>query len=81
MATKKTSENGLRTCEQARAELDRQGLSIADFARMHELDYGTTYQVITGAKKGRRGEAHRAAVLLGIKEGVIQRGAAAGGAP
>lgn len=29
-----------------------------------------TYQVLRGDKKGRRGEAHRIAVLLGIKDGI-----------
>jgi gp16 family phage-associated protein len=27
--------------------------------------------LLNGRRKGRRGEAHRAAVLLGIKDGVI----------
>ena len=54
---------------QAREALDRQGKSIAEFARQHHLDEPTVYQVLSGRKKGRRGEAHRAAVLLGIKTG------------
>lgn len=54
---------------QAREALDRQGKSIAEFARQHDLDEPTVYQVLSGRKKGRRGEAHRAAVLLGIKTG------------
>ncbi len=35
------------------------------------MDPATTYQVLAGRKKGRRGEAHKVAVLLGMKEGVI----------
>ena len=61
----------LRTPAEARAHLDSQGISVADFARTHALPYGTLYQVLTGKKKGRRGDAHRAAVLLGIKAGQI----------
>lgn len=58
------------TPKEARAALDEQGVSIAEFARKHGLKYGITYQVLAGTKKGRRGEAHRAAVLLGLKQGV-----------
>lgn len=35
------------------------------------MDPATTYQVLAGRKKGRRGEAHKVAVLLGMKEGII----------
>lgn len=54
-----------------RAEFDRKGISISKWAKAHGVDRSTTYQVLRGEKKGRRGEAHRVAVLLGIKEGVI----------
>ncbi|MDD5443804.1 MAG: DNA-binding protein, partial [Pseudomonas fluorescens] len=37
----------------------------------HGVDPATTYQVLAGRKKGRRGEAHKVAVLLGMKEGII----------
>jgi len=60
-----------RTPAQAKAWLDEQGKSIKDFADENDLDPATTYQVLAGTKKGRRGEAHKAAVLLGIKEGVV----------
>ena len=62
----------IRTPEQALADLDQRGLSIAAFARRHGLKYATVYQVLHGQKKGLRGEAHRAAVLLGLKAGVIE---------
>ncbi len=59
------------TPEQARAALDRKGVSIAEFCRKHELNRNLVSDLLNGRKKGRRGEAHRAAVLLGIKDGVI----------
>jgi gp16 family phage-associated protein len=59
-----------RTPAQAKAWLEDQGKSIKDFADEKGLDPATTYQVLAGTKKGRRGEAHRVAVALGIKEGV-----------
>ena len=61
----------LRTPEQARAWLDAQGKSVTQFAGEHQLDLHTTYQVLAGTKKGRRGEAHKVAVALGIKQGVV----------
>lgn len=60
-----------RTADEARQHLEQQGISVADFARSIELPYSTVYQVITGQKKGRRGDAHRAAVALGMKIGTI----------
>lgn len=61
----------LRTPAQAKEWLSKQGKSVQDFAREHGLSPAICYQVLAGTKKGRRGEAHRAAVLLGIKEGVV----------
>lgn len=61
----------LRTPDEVRADFDRQGMTVAQFARDHGLNQATVYQVLSGQKKGRRGEAHRAAVLLGLKAGEI----------
>lgn len=57
--------------EQARAALDRQGVSLAEFSRKHALNKNLVSDLLNGRKKGRRGEAHRAAVLLRIKDGEI----------
>lgn len=59
------------TRDQARKELERRGISIAEFSRAHDLNPNLVSDLLAGRKKGLRGEAHRAAVLLGIKEGVI----------
>ncbi|CAM4208598.1 TPA: DNA-binding protein [Stenotrophomonas maltophilia] len=61
----------LKTAPQVREELDRKGISIAEFARTHNLDQRATWLVLSGRNKGRRGEAHKAAVVLGIKAGTI----------
>ncbi len=63
--------HALLTPEQARAALDRRGKSIAEFSREHDLNKNLVSDLLNGRKKGRRGEAHRAAVLLGIKDGVV----------
>jgi len=61
--------NPIRSAEQVRQDFDQRGISVASFAREHGLSQGIVYQVLSGQKKGRRGEAHRAAVLLGMKVG------------
>ncbi|MFJ4587721.1 DNA-binding protein [Pseudomonas moraviensis] len=61
------------TPEQAREALDRKGMSIAEFSRKNGLNKNLVSDLLNGRIKGRRGEAHRAAVLLGIKDGVIEQ--------
>jgi len=61
------------TPEQAREALNRRGMSIAEFSRKHDLNKNLVSDLLNGRIKGRRGEAHRAAVLLGIKDGVIEQ--------
>lgn len=56
---------------QAREALEKRGQSAKDFAAQHQLNPSTVYAVLSGQSQCRRGEAHRAAVLLGIKDGVI----------
>jgi gp16 family phage-associated protein len=62
----------VRTLEEARAELDRRGKSIRQFAREIGVSDRIVYEVLRGRFKGRRGQAHKAAVLLGIKDGVVE---------
>lgn len=66
-----TSPPALLTIEQARAQLEARGESVAEFARRKKVKANAVYQVLYGAKKGRRGESHRAAVALGIKAGEL----------
>ena len=62
--------NTLKTPQEAKLWLQAKGISVAEFARDHNLDQATTYQVLAGRKKGYRGKAHRAALALGIKADV-----------
>jgi len=62
---------------QAREALERRGQTAKDFAQQHLLNPSTVYAVLSGQSQGRRGESHRAAVLLGIKDGVITTPSAA----
>lgn len=59
--------------KKAREALEKRGQSAKDFAAMHNLSPSTVYAVLSGQSQCRRGEAHRAAVLLGVKQGVIEQ--------
>ncbi|WP_431483705.1 DNA-binding protein [Pseudomonas solani] len=60
-----------QACEAARKRLERQGITIKKFSEDNDLHVSTVYAVLNGQKKCLRGESHRAAVLLGIKEGTV----------
>lgn len=62
------------TPQQAREQLDRRGISSAAFARQHDLHPRLVCAVLAGRLKCRIGESHRAAVLLGMKNGEIVDG-------
>ena len=56
-----------------RQEIDRKGVSVAALARQHNIKARDIYPLLYGRNKGKRGEAHRIAVLLGLKDGVISQ--------
>jgi len=51
--------------------LSRIGKSQADVARELNVDLSTVQGVLSGRLKGLRGDAHKVAVSLGLKRGVI----------
>ncbi|WP_153117395.1 DNA-binding protein [Rhodocyclus tenuis] len=61
----------LRTADEARAELKRQGLSISAWAVANGFSTGLVFEVLGGRKKCLRGQAHNIAVKLGMKDGVV----------
>ena len=62
---------GLKTAAQVRAELDRDGISAAQWARANGVDRALVYQILNGTRRGLRGQAHQVAVLLGLKAGRV----------
>ncbi|WP_235587501.1 DNA-binding protein [Tepidimonas taiwanensis] len=62
----------VRTSDEARRELERRGKTIRQFAREIGVSERIVYGLLQGRFLGRRGQAHKAAVLLGIKDGVIE---------
>jgi gp16 family phage-associated protein len=61
----------LRTASQARAWLDYQGISIAEWSREHNVPHGLVREILAGRKRCLRGVSHNIAVLLGMKDGVL----------
>lgn len=55
-------------------DFDRRGLSIRAWAIANDVNPVIAAHVLAGRCKGRFGEAHRAAVLLGLKVGNADRG-------
>ena len=62
----------LKTPEEVRGDFFKRGVNVAKWARDHGLSRQSVDAVLRGKTKGNRGEAHKAAVLLGIKDGVIE---------
>ena len=61
----------LRTPEEARAWLDYQGITVAQWARENGMHGSLVREVLAGRKKCLRGMSHNIAVLLGMKHGQI----------
>lgn len=61
----------LKTREQARQELRRRGISMAAFARKHDVSADQVRDVLRKDLPCNFGASHKIAVLLGIKDGVI----------
>lgn len=61
----------LITRQEARQELIRKGISMKAWARQHGLNYDTVRSVLRHDHPCNFGKSHKAAVLLGIKDGEI----------
>lgn len=65
------TETILKTREEARRELIRRGISLSAWARQHGVTYGQVMDVLRKDNPCNWGASHKIAVLLGIKDGVI----------
>lgn len=61
----------LKTRHEVLEDCRRKGISIAALARSIGADRATVYHVLHNEKPNSFGKAHKAAVLLGIKNGEI----------
>jgi gp16 family phage-associated protein len=75
MAQKRGS--AVRSIEEVRTEFAKTGTSISAWARENGVQARTVFYVLNSGGKAYRGEAHKVAVLLGIKRGEIVHRAAA----
>lgn len=64
----------MKTVEEVKAEMARRGVTAAAWAKKHCVNPETVRGVLLGRIKGRSGEAHNVAVLLGLKDGEIVEG-------
>lgn len=58
----------LRTAAEARAWLEANGISQAEFARRHNISRMAVVDMLRGTGRGLRGDKHVAAVALGMKD-------------
>ena len=59
------------TPEEVRDSFERRGISISRWAIQHGVRPGAVHGLLNGTLKAKRGDAHKAAVLLGMKEGLV----------
>ena len=59
--------------EAARERFASTGQSFRSFAAKHNIHAITVYEVLSGRRKCLRGDAHKAAVLLGLKQGTFSQ--------
>ncbi|EPG2050289.1 DNA-binding protein, partial [Acinetobacter baumannii] len=58
--------------QEVRSELQKRGLSIADWARQNGFTPELVHQVLNSNKIPVRGKSHQIAVKLGLKDGIIE---------
>lgn len=68
----KSTSQTTRTVEDVKQDFARRGICAADWARAHGIRPGVVYEIFSQRSTCVRGQAHRAAVLLGLKDGVIE---------
>ena len=57
----------LRTPAQARKWIVANGINVSEWCRVNGFSRDTVADLLRGKRKGNRGEAHKAAVALGMK--------------
>ncbi len=62
----------MRTSQEVRSELQKRGLSIADWARQNGFTPELVHQVLNSNRVPVRGKSHEIAVKLGLKDVIIE---------
>jgi gp16 family phage-associated protein len=66
------SQGNVKTRAEVRADFDRRGLSLRAWARQNGVSERIVYELMRGRFQGKYGAAHKVAVLLGLKDGVVE---------
>lgn len=61
----------MKTTAQVKRDFRRRGVTVTAWAEKHGIHHQTVRDILDGKLKGHRGDAHKAAVLLGLKDGVL----------
>lgn len=64
----------LKTPQEVREEFNRAGKPINSWAEENGFKPSLVYEVLSGRKKCIRGQSHKIAVLLGMKNGINEGG-------
>jgi len=68
-----TARHRVKTAAEVRAEFAYKGWSLRAWARENGFSSSLVFEVLRGRIRGTCGKSHEIAVLLGMKEGVIER--------
>ena len=60
-----------KTAQQVRQDFNRRGASISGWAKEHGFKPALVFNLLSGRNKGLRGQYHRIACGLGMKDGVV----------
>ena len=61
----------LKTTEQVKSEFMAAGITVSEWARTNGFHRMVVVGLLRNAHQGLRGESHRCAVALGLKEGTV----------
>lgn len=67
MKPKKDTKMSKAALQKKRAELAAQGINLREHCETNNINYQAVRDLLRGKSKGRRGDAHHAAVFLGLK--------------
>lgn len=63
----------LKSISDVKAELAARGIGISEWAEEHGFPAELVYKVVSGKRKGMRGQSHNIAVALGLKTGQFNK--------
>lgn len=66
----------IKTAAEVREEFRRSGRTFSSWAREHGYTNSLVFEVLRGRILAKYGKSHEVAVLLGLKDGTIERRAA-----